>query len=179
MTRRAWLIPLALFGLLVGLLGAGLRGDPRAVPSPLLDRPMPAFSLPVLAAPQRSMSAADLRGQVWVLNVWASWCTGCRIEHPLLVDWVASQQGRPVPLVGLNYKDAPADAQRWLQRFGNPYAQSLSDLDGRVGIDLGVYGVPETYVIDRHGVIRHKHTGPLTAQVLRDEIAPLVARLQG
>lgn len=167
-------IPLLIFGVLLGFLAVGLSLNPREIPSPLINKPAPAFSLPVLDAPDQKISAQDLRGKVWILNVWASWCVACRIEHPLLVDF--SKAGM-VPIYGLNYKDKRDDAIRWLVNFGNPYTRSLSDIDGLVGIDFGVYGVPETFVIDKQGVIRMKHIGPLTPEVLRDDIIPLVRKL--
>lgn len=167
-------IPLLIFGVLLGFLAVGLSLNPREIPSPLINKPAPAFSLPALDAPDQKISAQDLRGKVWVLNVWASWCVACRIEHPLLVEF--SKSGM-VPIYGLNYKDKRDDAIRWLVNFGNPYIRSLSDIDGLVGIDFGVYGVPETFVIDKQGVIRMKHIGPVTPEVLRDEIIPLVRKL--
>jgi cytochrome c biogenesis protein CcmG/thiol:disulfide interchange protein DsbE len=121
------------------------------------------------------MGAQELRGQVWVLNVWASWCTACRLEHPLLVEFARTNT---VALYGLNYKDAPADALRWLSQFGDPYRQSFSDRDGRVGMDFGVYGAPETFVIDQAGRVRFKHVGPLTPEVLQQQIVPLVRKLR-
>ena len=174
--KRA-LLPLAVFVVLVGFLAAGLGGKPRELPSALLDRPAPAFSLAVLSAqaPPATLSRDDLRGQVWVLNVWASWCAACGEEMPALIDF--ARQSR-VPVYGLNYKDQPDAAMRWLARHGNPYRQSLRDDDGRVGIDFGVYGVPETFVIDRQGVVRFKHVGVLTAQVIDSQIAPLLRQLE-
>jgi len=172
--KRA-LLPLAFFiGLLV-FLGAGLRGNPRELPSALIDKPAPDFRLATLAAPERRLGSQDLRGQVWMLNVWASWCTACRIEHPLLV---AFAKTNTLPVYGLNYKDAPADALRWLASFGDPYQHSFTDRDGRVGMDFGVYGAPETFIIDQAGVIRFKHVGPLTPEVLQDQVLPLVRRLR-
>ena len=168
------LIPLLIFLILVGFLAAGLSLKPREIPSPLINKPAPAFSLPALDAPEQKVAVQDLRGKVWILNVWASWCVACRIEHPLLVEF--SKTGT-VPIYGLNYKDKRDDAIRWLERFGNPYARSLSDIDGLVGLDFGVYGVPETFVIDKTGVIRMKHIGPVTPEVLRDEILPLLRKL--
>ncbi len=167
-------IPLLIFGVLLGFLAVGLSLNPREIPSPLINKPAPAFSLPALDAPDQKISAQDLRGKVWILNVWASWCVACRIEHPLLVEF--SKSGT-VPIYGLNYKDKRDDAIRWLVNFGNPYTRSLSDIDGLVGIDFGVYGVPETFVIDKQGVIRMKHIGPVTPEVLRDDIIPLVRKL--
>jgi cytochrome c biogenesis protein CcmG/thiol:disulfide interchange protein DsbE len=169
-------LALAIFCALALLLGAGLRLDPRALPSPLIDHAAPAFALPDLRSPQKQWSAEQLRGRVWLLNVWASWCVSCREEHALLVELARSGV---VPIYGLNYKDASASATNWLDEFGDPYAASLSDVQGRVGIDYGVVGVPETFVIDRHGVIRDKHVGPLTAEVLRTKILPKVKALQG
>jgi cytochrome c biogenesis protein CcmG/thiol:disulfide interchange protein DsbE len=173
--KKVWvLIPLAVFVAMLVFLGVGLKLDPREVPSPLIDKPVPAFSLQTLDEPSRLLSSADMRGQVWLLNVWASWCGGCREEHPTLVEFA---QTRAVPIVGLNYKDQPDDARRWLGRLGNPYVVSVSDLDGRTGIEFGVYGVPETFVIDKAGVIRHKQIGPITPDILRDTILPLVKKL--
>ena len=169
-------LPLLAFGALFALMATGLTLKPREVPSPLIGKAAPAFTLALLDAPGRTLSAQDLRGKVWLLNVWASWCVACRLEHPLVLE--AAQAGT-VPIYGLNYKDQPADAQRWLERFGNPYVASLSDREGLVGIDFGVYGVPETFVIDKQGVIRHKVIGPLTPETLRDTVMPLVRKLDG
>ena len=171
---KTYLIPLVIFGVLLGFLGVGLSLKPHEIPSPLIDKPAPAFSLPLLDAPEQKLSAQDLRGKVWILNVWASWCVACRIEHPLLVEF--SKTGA-VPIYGLNYKDKRDDAMGWLSKFGNPYTRSLSDTEGLVGIDFGVYGVPETFVIDKQGVIRLKQIGPVTPEVLRDEILPMVRKL--
>jgi cytochrome c biogenesis protein CcmG, thiol:disulfide interchange protein DsbE len=173
---KRYLLPLLVFVVLVGFLAVGLTLKPREVPSPLIDKPAPAFSLPLLEAPDKSLSAQDLRGKVWLLNVWASWCVACRQEHPLLVEMAKTGT---VPIYGLNYKDKRPDALQWLGRFGNPYTQSISDAAGLVGIDYGVYGVPETFVIDKAGVIRHKFIGPLTPEALRDDILPLVKKLNG
>ncbi|MEY4711136.1 MAG: hypothetical protein RIS88_586 [Pseudomonadota bacterium] len=172
--KRA-LIPLAIFVAVLGFLAAGLQGNPRDLPSALIDKPAPAFRLATLSAPEQTLGSADLRGQVWVLNVWASWCTACRLEHPLLV---AFARTNTVPIYGLNYKDAPEDARRWLANFGDPYQQSFSDRDGRVGMDFGVYGAPETFVIDQSGRVRFKHVGALTPEVLQEQILPLVRRLR-
>ncbi len=176
--RMRALLPLAIFVGVLALLGVGLTGNPRELPSALIDKPAPAFRLTTLATPltpERTLGSADLRGQVWVLNVWASWCTACRLEHPLLVEFARTNT---VPIYGLNYKDAPTDAQRWLANFGDPYQHSFSDRDGRVGMDFGVYGAPETYVIDAAGRVRFKHVGPLTPEVLQEQIVPLVRRLR-
>ena len=173
---KRYLIPLGIFVVLAVFLGVGLKLDPREVPSPLVGKPAPAFSLPTLADPSATFSAEQMKGQVWVLNVWASWCVPCLAEHP----YVTQLAGLPgVTVVGLNYKDKPEDARRWLARHGDPYRAIAADADGRVGIDYGVYGVPETFVIDRQGVIRHKHIGPITPEALRDEILPVLKRLHG
>lgn len=172
MKRQWW--PLAIFAVVVGFLAVGLTLKPREVPSPLVGKPAPAFDLPKLHAADERLAVADLHGRVWLLNVWASWCTACQIEHPVLVDLAKSGA---VTLVGLNYKDKRADALRWLQQHGDPYLTSVVDADGVVGIDWGVYGVPETFVIDKQGVIRHKHIGPVTPEALRGTILPLVRAL--
>ncbi len=171
---KRYYVPLGVFVVLLAFLAIGLTLKPRELPSPLVGRPAPAFALPTLGAPGEAVSTRDLRGQVWVLNVWASWCAACRDEHATMVEMAALKL---VPIYGLNYKDQRADAIGWLARFGNPYVASLADTDGRVGIDYGVYGVPETFVIDKAGVIRRKFVGPVTAKMVRDEIVPLVARL--
>jgi cytochrome c biogenesis protein CcmG/thiol:disulfide interchange protein DsbE len=142
----------------------------------LIDKPVPPFKLPVLAAPGQFVGPEDMRGQVWLLNVWASWCVACQAEHPVLMDFARAQR---TPLLGLNYKDRPDEALRWLAQHGNPYQRSLADRDGRVGIELGVYGVPETYVIDRAGRIRYRHTGAVTPELLRDTLIPMIGRLNG
>ena len=172
---KRYLIPLIVFVVLAGFLAIGLKLDPREVPSPLIGKPAPAFDLPQLAAPDQRLTTKELQGQVWLLNVWASWCVACRQEHPLLVE--LGKTGR-VKLYGLNYKDKREDALGWLNNFGNPYLKSLSDTDGLVGIDYGVYGVPETFVIDKQGVIRYKQIGPVTPETLRDTLLPLVAQLE-
>jgi cytochrome c biogenesis protein CcmG/thiol:disulfide interchange protein DsbE len=169
-----FLIPLALFVVLAVFLGIGLNRDPREVPSPLVGKAAPAFSLPQLDA-DASFSPKDMAGKVWMLNVWASWCVSCREEHPVLVEFAKT---KVAPLIGLDYKDKRADAKDWLARFGNPYDLSVVDADGRVGIDYGVYGVPETYVIDKAGTIRFKQIGPVTHEVMRDKIVPLIKELQ-
>jgi cytochrome c biogenesis protein CcmG/thiol:disulfide interchange protein DsbE len=169
-------LPLLAFVALAAVLGVGLQLNPREVPSPFIDKPAPAFSLPLVHEPQRQLSTQELKGQVWLLNVWASWCVACRVEHPLLVEL---SRKNAVPIYGLNYKDDRRAAMEWLRQFGDPYVASLSDRDGRVGIDYGVYGVPETFVIDRAGVVRHKHIGPVTPEVWERDLLPLVRRLQG
>ncbi|MDR2877957.1 MAG: DsbE family thiol:disulfide interchange protein [Chromatiales bacterium] len=173
--RLLLLMPLAIFLLLLVFFYDGLKLDPSLVSSPLIGKPAPQFALTELYDPSVTISNADMKGEVWLLNVWASWCVSCRAEHPVLVD-LARQ--RVVPVYGLNYKDQREDAIGWLKAFGNPYVSSLHDLDGRVGMDYGVYGVPETYVIDRQGIIRYKQIGPVTAKVLNENILPLVQQLK-
>jgi cytochrome c biogenesis protein CcmG, thiol:disulfide interchange protein DsbE len=174
MKSLRFLIPLAIFLTLAGFLLVGLNRDPREVPSPLIGKPAPEFALTRLDNEAQTIQRADLLGQVWMLNVWASWCVACREEHPLLVQY--SKQKR-LPIYGLNYKDQRADGQQWLSQFGNPYTASLWDNAGRTGLDFGVYGVPETFIIDREGVIRLKHIGPLTPEVIRTRIEPMLKSL--
>jgi cytochrome c biogenesis protein CcmG, thiol:disulfide interchange protein DsbE len=171
---KRFLLPFGIFLMLLVFLAVGLTLKPSEVPSPLIGKPAPAFELPRLQDPARTLSPNDLRGKVWILNVWASWCVSCRDEHPLLVNLAKSGV---VPIYGLNYKDRRDDALAWLARFGNPYAASVSDAEGKVGIDYGVYGVPETYIVDDRGMIRHKHIGPITPEVLEAKILPLVKEL--
>jgi cytochrome c biogenesis protein CcmG/thiol:disulfide interchange protein DsbE len=170
--RFIW--PLAIFIALVVFLAVGLNLNPREVPSPLIDKPAPAFSASLMSDPARRISEKDLLGKVWLLNVWASWCVPCREEHPLLVEFARRHE---VPIYGLNYKDKREAGLAWLQRLGNPYTEALSDPDGRIGIDYGVYGVPETFVIDRQGIVRYKFIGPLTPDAIRDKLEPLLRRL--
>lgn len=170
------LIPLALFVGLVALLGIGLTLKPREIPSPLIDKPAPAFRLPQLHQPEASLSLADMQGKVWLLNVWASWCVACREEHPVLIDF--ARRG-VLPIVGLNYKDKRPEALGWLKEHGDPYVVSIVDAEGRVGIDYGVYGVPETFLIDAKGRIRYKHIGPVTPEAIEREFMPRIKELQG
>ena len=192
MNRYYWI--LGAFAALVALLAVGLGLNPRDVPSPLVGKPAPAFNLSVLATPEKTMGPKDMQGKVWLFNGWASWCVSCRAEHPVLVEFSKKVQ---IPVVGLNYKEVrgdgnfdmgkmPADDERklafqranqWLAQHGDPYTLTVMDIDGRVGIDYGVYGVPETYVIDKAGVIRMKHTGPVTPELLAKKIMPLLAEL--
>ncbi len=172
---KRFLIPLAVFVLLVGFLAVGLKLNPREVPSPLVGKAAPAFELPVLSQPDKRFVPGDMRGKVWLLNVWASWCVSCRDEHPVLVE--LSKKG-VLPILGLNYKDKGDEAQRWLKQFGDPYQLSVVDADGRIGIDYGVYGVPETYLIDAEGVIRYKQIGPLTQAILEQKVLPLAMALK-
>jgi cytochrome c biogenesis protein CcmG/thiol:disulfide interchange protein DsbE len=192
MNRYVWI--LVGFAGLVALLAIGLGLNPRDVPSPLVGKPAPAFTLAQLGEPEKTLSPKDMQGKVWLLNVWASWCVSCRQEHPILVEFSRKVD---TPLIGLNYKEVrgdggfdmskmPADeekklawqrANKWLAEHGDPYKLTVMDLDGRVGIDFGVYGVPETYIIDKTGIIRMKHTGPITPDVLGKKIMPLLAEL--
>jgi cytochrome c biogenesis protein CcmG/thiol:disulfide interchange protein DsbE len=167
---------IGVFVALVALLAIGLQNDPHEVPSPLIGKPAPAFDLPLLTEPDKRFSEKTMLGRVWVLNVWASWCPPCLVEHP-----VVSQMARSgiAPIVGLNYKDTREDALPWLKRNGNPFQVVAFDANGRIGIDYGVYGVPETYVIDRQGIIRYKHIGPLSPEVVQGKIEPLLKELAG
>jgi len=167
-------VPLVAFLVLVAFFAVGLSRDPREVPSPFIGKPAPAFTLEQLHRPQAAFQPADMKGKVWMLNVWASWCVSCRVEHPLLVEM--SRRGT-VPIVGLNYKDKREDGVQWLAKFGDPYVMSAWDVEGKVGLDYGVYGVPETFVIDKEGVIRHKQIGPITPESLEKTILPLIKKL--
>ncbi|MBI4741177.1 MAG: DsbE family thiol:disulfide interchange protein [Betaproteobacteria bacterium] len=168
------LIPFAIFIVLAIFFAVGLQLNPRELPSPLIGKPAPDFRLALLHEPATQLGPADLRGKVWLLNVWASWCGSCREEHEVLLDL---SRRNLLPIYGMDYKDSAESALAWLERLGNPYAATLVDADGRVGIDYGVYGVPETYLIDRSGVIRHKHSGPLTVEALEKTILPLAEEL--
>jgi cytochrome c biogenesis protein CcmG/thiol:disulfide interchange protein DsbE len=177
---KKFFIPIVLFAALGGLLVYALflmqsgRYSPRDIPSPLVGKPIPMFSLPALHEPKKTITPESLRGRVYLLNVWASWCVACREEHPVLNELMRQ---KAVPIIGLNYKDKRADALGWLKNLGNPYETSIVDADGRVGIDLGVYGVPETFVIDKTGVIRYKQIGPITEQVWTEKLLPLIQQL--
>lgn len=173
--KAKFLIPLILFVILVGFLAVGLNRDPQEIPSPLIGKQAPAFELPQLADAQKTFSPESMKGKPWILNVWASWCVACREEHPVLVELGKLQVA---PIIGLDYKDKRDDAMAMLARQGNPYLLSAFDANGRVGIDYGVYGVPETYVIDKAGVIRFKHIGPITMELLRKKIIPLLDELK-
>lgn len=168
--KLKFLIPLISFIAMALLLGIGLTLNPRDLPSALIDKPAPPFDLALLSTPGEQFKPADYKGQRWILNVWASWCVSCRYEHPLFNQIAAKTD---IPLVGLNYKDKPEEAQKWLDQRGNPYNKIPLDIAGDAGIDWGVYGVPETFVIDQRGHIIFKHTGPITAQVVAEKIMPL------
>lgn len=174
--KKRFLIPFALFSLLLAFLAVGLTLDPHEVPSPLINKIAPSFELQTLKNPAVALGPIDMQGKVWLLNVWASWCTSCRAEHEVVKELARSGK---VTIIGLNYKDNPEDARRWLQQRGDPYQASVSDLQGQAGIDWGVYGVPETFIIDKRGIIRYKQTGPLTHEIMRTTILPLVDKLKG
>lgn len=170
--KRFWLI--FVFLILLALLAAGLRLDPSKVPSPLVGKPMPDFTVPDLHASEQLVQRGDWLGQAALVNVWASWCVACLSEHPSLTRFAKEY---PFPIYGINYKDARTDALAWLEQHGDPYTLSLYDLDGRVGIDWGVYGVPETFIIDSAGIIRYKHIGPIDDAVVQQIILPLMQTL--
>jgi len=171
---KKFLIPIGMFALLGLLLAYGLKLDPRRIPSPLVDKPLPAFSLPTLENPKRTIANTDLLGKVVLINVWASWCVACKQEHPVLLGLARDKQ---VQLIGLNYKDKREDATQMLKAEGNPYDVIIVDADGRVGIDWGVYGVPETFVVDKQGVIRYKQIGPITPEAWEQTLLPLIRKL--
>ena len=173
--KRQFILPLIVFLGLSGFLARGLFLDPSKLPSPLIDKSAPQFQLPQLHTPDIQFNSADMIGQVWMLNVWASWCTACRVEHPY---FNALSQSRLLPIVGLNYKDTSLEAKTWLNQLGNPYTFIATDSEGRVGIDWGVYGVPETFLIGRKGNIRYKHVGPVDQQAMDETILPLITALQ-
>ncbi len=172
---KRFIFPLLVFAGLLSLLGVSLGRSSQELPSPLIGKPAPAFRLAQLEAPEKQLTPADLKGQVWVFNVFASWCTACRVEHPLLLE-LAKQPG--VTLVGLDYMDTREAGSRWLARHGNPYRHVVLDAEGKVGIDYGVYGVPETFVVDRQGVVRLKQSGQVTPEFIEQKLLPLLRELQ-
>lgn len=169
------MIPLGLFVVLVVFLAIGLTRDPHEIPSPLIGKAAPVFTTPRLLAQETQFSTKEMLGQVWLLNTWASWCVACRQEHPILMEFAKAKM---LPIVGLDYKDQDSEGLKWLARFGNPYDFVVTDKDARIGIDYGVYGVPESFLIDKSGVIRYKQIGPITEEALREKIVPLVRELQ-
>ena len=177
-SRARWL-PLAVFGVILALLATGVwlsrSPDRDALPSPLIGKPAPAFRLPVLGAPERLVTQADLRGAPYLLNVWGSWCPGCREEHAVVSAF--AKTGR-VRVIGFNWKDEPEDATRWLAQFGNPYELVLADYDGKAAIEWGIYGAPETFLVDGDGTILWKHVGPMTDATIREQLMPFVERLE-
>ncbi len=175
MPRARYVIPLVVFVVIAAFMAVGLTRDPSRVPSPLIGKSVPGFELATVAEPGRRVAPRDFEGQVWLLNVWASWCVACREEHPVMM---RASEREGLTLVGLDYKDQRGSAVQWLERHGDPYTVSAHDPEGKVGMDLGVYGVPETYVIDAEGTIRYKHVGPISHETLEEEILPLVDDLQ-
>lgn len=167
-------IPLGIFAVLLVFLAIGLTRDPREIPSPLIGKPAPLFTAPILNQSGQTFSSKDMLGKVWLLNTWASWCVACREEHPILVEF---SKTNPLPIIGLDYKDKDVEGLKWLARFGNPYQMAVTDADGRIGIDFGVYGVPESFVIDKAGLIRYKQIGPFTEESIRTKLIPLVKEL--
>ncbi len=170
-----FLVPLVVFGLMVVVFWLGLGRDPSVVPSPLIGKPAPAFSLPRLDNPEETLSNADLRGQVTLINVWGTWCVGCRQEHDTLL---AIAESGEVPIYGLNWKDDTLQARAWLQRLGNPYAATGVDADGRAAIDWGVYGAPETFLIAADGTVVYKHIAPLSLDIWQREFLPRIRELR-
>ncbi len=170
-----YFLPVILFFILASFLFVGLHRDPTTVSSPLIGKPAPQFSLPRLQDSEAVVSERDFQGKVVLLNVWASWCLACRDEHPILTEMA---HHKVVPIYGLNYKDDSADALRYLADFGNPYVANAVDFSGRVGIEWGVYGVPETFVVDKAGIIRYKHIGAITQKDADEKLLPLVRQLQ-
>lgn len=173
--KAKFLIPLLIFLVISGFLAVGLVLDPKEVPSPLIGKPAPALSLPDLHDPKRMVTTGEFKGKPWMLNVWATWCVSCRAEHRVLVDMAKHTD---IPIVGLDYKDDGAAAKQWLQQLGNPYTVTAFDEKGRIAIDWGVYGTPETYLIDKDGIIRFKQIGPINAEVLQEKILPMIKQLQ-
>ena len=168
-------LPLGIFVVILFFLFRGLWNDPRQLPSVLIDKPAPQFSLPILGSPDKKLTLDDMKGKVWLLNVWGSWCVSCQVEHPSLL---AFQKMNVAPLIGFDWKDKPDAAMAWLARQGgDPYTMSVMDLDGRAAIDLGVYGAPETFIIDKAGVIRYKHTGPIDDKAITDKLLPVIRKL--
>ncbi len=178
MSNRRWL-PLAIFIGLAVLLAAGVimsrNPDRDALPSPLIGKPAPEFALPELFDPSRIVTLKELKGAPFVLNVWGSWCVACRDEHPALTAFAETKRVR---VIGYNWKDEPEDAKRWLEQLGNPYFMILQDIEGRAALDFGIYGAPETFLVDARGMIVWKHVGVLTPELIRDELEPLLARAE-
>lgn len=169
------LIPLIVFVVLVIFLAIGLTRDPSEIPSPLIGKPAPTFTAPVLDGGGMQFSNTDMLGKVWLLNTWASWCVACRQEHPLMMELA---KAKILPIIGLNYKDKDELGMQWIQRYGNAYDVSMADRDGRIGMDFGVYGVPESFLIDKVGIIRYKQIGPFTEADVNNKLLPLVKELQ-
>lgn len=168
-------IPLVIFAVLVVFLAIGLTRDPREIPSPLIGKPAPEFSAPNLHNTALTLTKQDMLGKVWLLNTWASWCVACREEHPLLVEFSKSKM---IPIIGLDYKDKDQDGLQWLARYGNPYDVAIADRDAKIGINFGVYGVPESFLIDKAGIIRYKQIGPFNEDAIQNKLIPLIRELQ-
>lgn len=168
-------IPLAIFAILVAFLAIGLTLNPREIPSPLIGKPAPDFTAPNLHDTNLSLTKQDMLGKVWLLNTWASWCVACREEHPLLVEFAKAKM---IPIIGLDYKDKDKDGLQWLARYGNPYDMAVADRDAKIGINFGVYGVPESFLIDKEGVIRYKQIGPFNEDAIQNKLIPLIRELQ-
>ena len=173
--KLKFLLPFLIFAGLAVLLSSGLGKDTRLVPSPLIDKPAPTFDLPSLRDPATRIRSADFAGKPWVLNVWGSWCVECRNEHATLTAFANRDL---VPVVGLNWKDEHADATRWLAQFGDPYDAIPVDLEGRIAIDWGVYGAPETFLIDGGGIVRYKHVGPMSRAIVENELVPRIEAMR-
>lgn len=173
--RWIYLVPLGISAGLVALFVIGLGLNPRLIPSPLIDKPAPAFSLPKLYKPDEVFRQTDLKGEVSLFNIWATWCPSCKQEHPVLTQIAKTNE---VPIYGLYYKDDPALGVDWLKRYGDPYRANAVDVDGRVGIEWGAYGTPETFVIDQQGIIRHKHVGPMSWKDWQETLLPLIRKLR-
>lgn len=171
-----YLVPLVVFAVLIPVFVIGLTRDPRELPSPLIAEPAPEFTLPSLQDPERTVGSADYAGRMALVNVWATWCPGCRQEHPFLME--LAEEGT-IPIFGLNWRDNRPDALRWLQALGDPYMASAYDEDGRVGIDWGVYGAPETFLVDPDGIVIHKHIAPLTREVWQRDFLPRIEAAGG
>jgi len=173
MTR--FIVPLIAFAVLIPVFMIGLTRNPNELPSPLLDKPAPVYELPSLLDPSRSVGSETYAGQVALVNVWATWCPGCRQEHDFLLELAAE---KTVPIFGLNWRDSRPEALRWLQALGDPYIDSAFDQDGRVGIDWGVYGAPETFLIDQNGIVVLKHIAPLTREIWDRDFVPRIEQLR-
>ena len=173
--RWVYLLPLGLFVVLMVFFFYGLGLNPRLIPSPLIGQPTPEFALPKLSNPDELFKQTNLKGEVSLLNIWATWCTSCRQEHPVLMKIAKSNE---VPIYGLYYKDVPELGVNWLKKYGNPYRENAVDEDGKVGIEWGAYGTPETFVIDQQGIIRHKHVGPISWHEWETKLLPLINALR-
>lgn len=173
--KTRYLIPVVVFLAMVVFLYIGLGRDPRYVPSPLIGKPAPDFDLPLLYQLEKNFTQENLKGKVSLVNVWASWCVSCRLEHGLLMQM---SKNKEFPIIGINYKDEHVDATKYLREFGDPYATIVFDYEGRASINWGVYGTPETFIVDKQGIIRYKHVGPITVEKLQQNLLPILKELQ-